>query len=154
MHRVITTVLIAVGISGLALGQSAQSQNATMEKQIAQMEREFHQARLKNDAAAVNRFFAPDYYAINTGGERREAGNKAAGPFNTTPNGDRWEKVDIADQRVRVYGDSAVSTYTRHIDVRNRDGSSRQVNLVGSHVWARRDGRWLIVLSQATGLAQ
>ena len=152
MLRIFIAMLIASVSSAVAFAQS--SSTSAIEKEIAEMDRQFHQARVKNDVAAVNRYFAPDYYAINTGGERREAGNKGTGPFNTTPNGDRWEKVEIRDQRVKVYGDSAVSTYLRHINVRNRDGSAREVQLVSTHVWAKRDGRWVIVLSQATDVAR
>jgi uncharacterized protein (TIGR02246 family) len=151
-HRLVVAGVIALLIPALLGAQNA-PRNEAVEKEIAQLDRDFHQARLRNDVAAVNRFFSSDYYQINTGGERIEAGNKGAGPFNTTPNGDRWEKVDISNQRVRVYlRHTAVSTYLRHINVRNGDGSSREVELVSSHVWVRRDNRWQLVLSQATAL--
>ena len=149
-------ILIATALISPPLLASPQSgsRNEAVEKEIAQMDRDFHAARLKNDVAAVNRFLTSDYYQIFSGGHRIESGNRGKGPYNTTPNGDRYEKVDVKDQRVRVYGDTAVSTYSRHIDVRNQDGSARQVTLVSTHVWVRRDGRWQIVQSQATDVAQ
>jgi ketosteroid isomerase-like protein len=131
-------------------GAQATSRNEAAEKEVAQLERELHEARLRNDVAAVNGLLASDYYTINSGGDRIDVGNEGKGPFNTTPNGDRWEKMELRNQRVRVYGDTAVSTFLRTIDVRNQDGSARKVQLVGTNVWVRSEGHWRIVLLQVT----
>ena len=152
MVRAYAFVVLLVA-PALALAQ-APPRNQQVEQEIAKLDRDFHAARLKNDVAAVNRFLAPDYYQINTGGRGIESGNRGQGPFNTTPNGDRWEKVDVSDQRVRVYGDTAVSTYQRHVNVRNKDNSTREVNLVSTHVWVRRGTTWQLVQSQGTTLEQ
>jgi ketosteroid isomerase-like protein len=147
MKLLIAAVLLT--LPTIAAAQTV-SRNEAAEKEVAQLERELHQARLRNDVAAVNGLLASDYYTINSGGERLEAGNTRKGPYNTTPNDDLWEKVELTDQRVRVYGDTAVSTFLRTIDVRNQDGSARKVQLVGTHVWVRSEGRWRAVLSQVT----
>jgi ketosteroid isomerase-like protein len=147
MKAFIATVLLVVPI--IAQAQTT-TRNEAAEKEVAQLERELHQARVRNDVAAVNGLLAPDFYTINSGGDRSEAGSERKGPYNTTPNGDRWEKVELTNQRVRVYGDTAVSTFLRTIDVRNQDGSARKVQLVGTHVWVRSEGRWRAVLSQVT----
>jgi ketosteroid isomerase-like protein len=147
MKLLIAAVLLALPTIA---GAQATSRNEAAENAVAQLERELHQARLRNDIAAVNGFLAPDYYTINSGGERNEVGNQGKGPYNTTPNGDPWEKVELRDQRVRVYGDTALSTFMRIVDVRNEDGSVRKVQLVGTNVWVRMEGRWKVVLLQVT----
>jgi hypothetical protein len=131
-------------------GAQTISRDEAAEKVVARLEHELHQARLQNDVAAVNGFLASDYYIINSGGDRAELGNQGKGPYNTTPNGDPWEKVELTNQRVRVYRDTAVSTFLRTIDVRNQDGSARKVQLVGTNVWVRSEGRWRVVLLQVT----
>jgi ketosteroid isomerase-like protein len=144
MRRLGLTALIAFLLAAITEAQNP-PRNEAVEKEIQQLDRDFNEARFRNDVAAVNRFLAPDYYQINTGAQRIEAGNRGAGPFNTTPSGDRWKKVEIRDQRVRVYGDTAVSTYVRHIQVEGGEG-----DLVLTNVWVRRSGMWQLVLSQAT----
>ena len=158
MKLLIAAVLLT--LPTIAAAQTVSGKEAA-EKEVAQLERELHQARLRNDVAAVNGFLASDYYTINSGGERLEAGNTRKGPYNTTPNGDLWEKVELTNEgltwdevRVRVYGDTAVSTFLRTIDVRNQDGSARKVQLVGTHVWVRSEGRWRAVLLQVTPMPE
>lgn len=146
----IATAVIALTCSALPLAQSTASKASATEKQIEQMDRDYHAARLKNDVAAVNRFYAPDYYQVNSGGQAREVGNRDTGPVNTTPAGDKWEKFEIRNDRVRVYGDTAVSTYIRHVNARTKDGRARDFELLVSNVWVKRSARWMIVLSQAT----
>ena len=144
MRRLGLTALIAFLLAGLTEAQTP-PRNEAVEKEIQQLDRDFNEARFRNDVPAVNGFLAPDYYQVNTGAQRTEAGNRGTGPFNTTPGGDRWKKIDIREQRVRVYGDTAVSTYLRHIEVEGGEGE-----LVLTNVWVRRNGMWQLVLSQAT----
>jgi ketosteroid isomerase-like protein len=147
MRIFVAAVLLA--LPTIAAAQTT-TRNEAAEREVAKLERELQEARFRNDVAAVNGYLAPDYYRIDSEGQRSEVGNQGKGPYNTTPNGTRWEKVELRDQRVRVYGDTAVSTFLRNLHVRTQDGSSRQSELVGTHVWVRREGRWQAVLSQAT----
>ena len=147
MRIFVAAVLLA--LPTIAVAQTT-ARNDAAETEVAKLERELHEARFRNDVAAVNGYLAPDYYVVNSGGERSEVGNQGKGPYNTTPGGTRWEKMELREQRVRVYGDTAVSTFLRVLLVRNEDGNSEQVELVGTHVWMRREGRWRAVLLQAT----
>jgi len=52
--------------------------------------------------------------------------------------------------RVRVYGDTAISTYSRRFELVARSGAPASDELVSSHVWLKRDGRWQLVFSQTT----
>jgi ketosteroid isomerase-like protein len=57
---------------------------------------------------------------------------------------DAGRKIDYRIERleVRVYGDSAVSTFERIGTVKERDGVTRESHLRISGVWIRRDGEW------------
>jgi len=120
------------------------------EGEIRAIERELNRARLENDVPGVQRLFAPELYTVTASGDVRDIGNRGTGPFNQTPNGDVWKKVDVGEPRVRVYGDTAISTYSRRFELVARSGAPASDELVSSHVWLKRDGRWQLVFSQTT----
>ena len=117
---------------------------------IAQSDRVYEDARQRNDVAAVNALLAPEYYAITSGGERREPGNSGLEPFNASLESDDSERSVISDHRIRVYGDTAVSTYNRHSVGRGLDGRTRSKDLVRTNVWVRHLRHWRLALSHAT----
>jgi ketosteroid isomerase-like protein len=116
----------------------------------AQSDRDYEDARQRNDVAAVNALLAPEYYAITSGGERREPGNSGLEPFNASLDSDDRERSVISDHRIRVYGDTAVSTYNRHSVGRGLDGRTRSKDLVRTNVWVRHLRHWRLALSHAT----
>lgn len=92
---------------------------------------------------------AADYYAVGARGTTREVGYQRTEPVNTTPSG-VMEKSELRNMRVRVYGDSAVSTYEQRVEARQKDGNSVEVKVVSTHVWVRRNGQWLLALTHST----
>lgn len=130
----------------LALGQT---RDTKAEQEIAQVERQLNEARLKNDVTAVNRLYASDLFTVTARGVRMDIGNQRK-EVNANANGDVMENVELGEPRVRVYGETAVSTYARTVDLRAKTGATRRVEIVSSHVWVRREGRWQLVLSQTT----
>jgi ketosteroid isomerase-like protein len=149
MMRSVAVALIVALVPAMALAQTPR-RNESAEVEVAQLERDLHDAQLRNDVAAVNWFLARDHYSVDAAGRRLETGNQGKGPFNVTPEGERWEKVDVRDQRVRVLGNTALSTFLRRLTVRGPGGRLRTTELVSTHVWMNREGRWQLVLAQAT----
>lgn len=129
----------------------AQTRDEAAAREIEQLERAYNQARLANDIAALNRMTTSDYYAIGARGTMREVGNQRTEPVNITPSG-VMEKSEIRNMRVRVYGDSAVSTYEQRVSGRQNDSTAFEVEVVSTHVWVRQDGRWRLALMHSTYL--
>ena len=127
----------------------AQNRDETSVREIEQLERAYNDARLANDIAALNRMTAPDYFAVSARGTTREVGNERTEPVNMTPSG-VMEKSELRSMRVKVYGDSAVSTYEQRLEARQKQGGSVEVKVVSTKVWVKRGGQWLIVLMHST----
>ena len=127
----------------------AQNRDETSVREIEQLERAYNDARLANDIAALNRMTAPDYFAVSARGTTREVGIERTEPVNTTPSG-VMEKSELRSMRVKVYGDSAVSTYEQRLEARQKQGGSVEVKVVSTKVWVKRGGQWLIVLMHST----
>jgi ketosteroid isomerase-like protein len=143
-------VILSICVVGSILATGAQGRNNALEREIASLEVELNRARFENDVAAVRRLFAAELYSVGATGTINEIGNKGEGPFNQTPNGAVWKKVDHGEPRVRVYGDTALSTYSRRLESVTRAGASVSDEFMSSHVWVKRDGRWQLVFAQTT----
>ena len=117
----------------------AQTRDEAAAREIEQLERAYNQAGLA------------DYYAIGARGTTREVGNQRTEPVNITPSG-VMEKSEIRNMRVRVYGDSTVSTYEQRVGGRQNDGTAFELAVVSTHVWVRQDGRWRLALMHSTYL--
>jgi ketosteroid isomerase-like protein len=146
--RCLIALVLALSVPGLVV---AQNRNQSVEREIEQAEYAYNNARLANDIAALNRMTATDFFDVSARGTSREIGNQRTQPVNMTPSG-VMEKSELRNMRVRVYGDSAISTYEQHVGVRRSDGSPVEVNVITTHVWVRGDGRWLLVLMHSTFL--
>jgi ketosteroid isomerase-like protein len=146
--RYLIAFVLALAVPGLIV---AQNRDQTAEQEIEQAEHAYNEARLANDVAALNRMTAVDFFDVSARGTSREVGNRRTQPVNMTPSG-LMEESELRDMRVRVYGDSAVSTYKQRVDVRRSDGSEVEVNVITTHVWVRGDGRWLLALMHSTFL--
>jgi ketosteroid isomerase-like protein len=142
--------VLSICVIGSVLATSAQGRNDAVEHEIASLEVELNRARFENDVAAVRRLFAVELYSVGATGAINEIGNKGEGLFNQTPNGAVWRKVDHGEPRVRVYGDTAISTYSRRLESVTRAGASTTEEFMSSHVWVKRDGRWQLVFAQTT----
>jgi ketosteroid isomerase-like protein len=135
--------LIALCLTLAPVCLVAQNRDDTSVREIEQAERAYNDARLANDIASLNRMTAPDYFAVSARGTTREVGNQRTEPVNMTPSG-VMEKSELRNMRVKVYGDSAVSTYEQRVEARQTDGRSVEVKVVSTKVWVKRDGQWLI----------
>lgn len=64
-----------------------------------------------------------------------------AAAFRTLPE----RKVSLGEQRIRVYGDTAINTGYYTFSVVDREGKARTSPARYSFVYVKRDGKWLIV---------
>ena len=118
------------------------------ERDVLALQKEYESAIERRDASVHERLFADDYtYTPGNGAfmDRTShmaftrSGAMAVGSFQS------------ADQKVRVYGDTAIVT-GRWIMTGARDGKPVNNEIRFMTVYVRRGGRWQIVAEQRTGI--
>jgi ketosteroid isomerase-like protein len=120
--------------------------DAGIEQALTQIEKEWAAAYVKNDAAALDRIIADDWIEINadakTGTKAELIDAVKSGKSTTQTN-------EIGTTKVRVFGDMAIvnGTSTTKSSEQGRDTSGQYV---WTDIFARRNGRWQVVSSQAT----
>ena len=117
-----------------------------MQEELLAFEREFTQAVVDNDAAAVGRFVADDWVIVDANGNvidrSRFLGVIESGALT-------HESMESTDIDVRVFGETAVVTAitTSQGQFMGRGFATRER---ATDVLARLNGRWLCVFSQLT----
>jgi ketosteroid isomerase-like protein len=120
--------------------------NAQMETELTDLEKEFSQALVSNNAKAVEAFLAADWVIIDPDGsvidKSRFLGVIDSGALI-------HQMMESEDLRVRVYGDTAVVTAltkTKGEFMGQRFSTQERA----TDVFVKRDGRWQCVISQLT----
>lgn len=142
----IVILTLVTAVSGLAQtkaaskprAKAAASPAALAESQIRKLEREWFDAVVKSDTAAISRIFADDFTAINADGGFVDR----AGTIEMLKSGSmKLDEIRSEEFKLRLYGTTAVvtgrSTYFR--GGRELGSSSHQ------EIWVRRAGRWRVV---------
>lgn len=125
------------------------SKNARSEHEVLETERQWREAWLAADAAALERMHADDYIAIpNIGSTTTKAEVMAdvrRGIF-------RYSRMEHSEQSVRIHADTAIV-----VGRSSNDGRRGERDVSGdfryTRIYARRDGRWQAVLSQYTRIS-
>ncbi len=123
--------------------------NSSTESQIRRLHVQLITAYMNNDAATLNRILADEYTFIDD-----------AGRFLTKPHivesfrsrDHRIARYDISEEAIRVYGDAAVLTY-RYVSQESYKGQDGSGVFRITRVFARKNGRWVIVAGQETRIA-
>jgi ketosteroid isomerase-like protein len=131
-------VLLAIVVAGLSPAADSRDEVSNAEKALAA-------ARAANDAAALDRLTADDFIWVRpTGavtGKKELLEDLTAG---------RLAKYDFdGEQRIRIFGDSAVVTGARVLHVGAVDRK-----IMVTNVWVRKEGQWQRVSSQTAFLPQ
>lgn len=129
---------------------SASRRAAGTEAALLQMEKDMLAAVIKRDTAAVSPILADDFVATLPDGTTQTK----AGFLADLKSGDLVvESSEMADTKVRIYGDAAVVTYSS-----TDKGKYKGQDIAGRYRWTdtfvRRGGKWQIVASQGTPLAR
>ncbi|HEY0760630.1 MAG TPA: nuclear transport factor 2 family protein [Acidisarcina sp.] len=117
-----------------------------LHKQVEQLELEWRQAVLDNNANAMDHLLADDYVGISANGtietKSQVLAQRKAGTVRLT-------QLDLNDVKVRVYGDTAV--VTSRVDLQGKNGER---DISGRYrytrVYNRRLGQWKIVSFEAS----
>lgn len=119
---------------------------ATLPADLAKAAHDYDQAQVKSDRAELERLIAPDYRLQNSSGAVQD---KTSFIADQIAPGYRLDPFKIEEPVAKVMGGVAllggVATVTGA-----SEGQPYKVRLRFVDVWHRRDGRWVVVFSQAT----
>jgi ketosteroid isomerase-like protein len=119
-----------------------------MQDEILKLEKDFEQAIIRNDAAAVGRFLSDDWIIIDPDGgiidKTRFLGVIKSGMLS-------HEAMDSTEVRVRVYGDAALVTALTTTKGKFM-GEAFTSQERATDMLVKNDGGWQFVFSQLTRL--
>jgi uncharacterized protein (TIGR02246 family) len=140
----LSLVLLGVLVLTFAFAQSA------VEKQILALEDARNKAIVNGDAKALDELTSDDYTFINLRGGVQLKPEIIKGFASRAYH---YESRDIAELKVRVYGDAAVVT-GRSTQKGAEDGRDNSGDYRFTRVYVKQHGRWQTVAYQATAIAK
>jgi ketosteroid isomerase-like protein len=123
----------------------------SVEKKVMQLEHDWAEADQKGDAAAMERYEAPDFTFTTPDG----AVTGRADDINDLKTGNfKAEAIELNDLKVRVYGKAAVVTGKATLKNCKWHGKDISGDYRFTDVWADTGGKWQVVASQTSALAK
>jgi hypothetical protein len=149
---VVLTVVFAVSAFTIgAIGKKASAPASDAVAAITQMEN----ASVKADIAGDSSYIEKNYVENFTGGSswgNWETKQAILADMKDTKN-NKTNSEAISDLNVRVYGDTAVATYTSTYDTMHH-GDHRSRTILTTDTFARQNGSWQQVASHSSELAK
>jgi ketosteroid isomerase-like protein len=148
MKRLLFIVVLTVATPALAWAQ-----NDNAEREIRDLESQDLQTMVRGGASSFReRYVAEDFLETNPNGA---VYTKAEVVAFAQSDSVRFGSVDVDDQKVRVYGDTAVVTGRAHI----KGAAAREGRVIDSwvrytRVWVKQGGSWKIVAFHVTRIAE
>ena len=106
---------------------------------------------MKADTNSLEKLLADDYTSIRGDGslstKAQEIANLKSGTL-------KYEKSDIKDLKIRVYGNTAVATMLVFFKGTTPSGSPVNSNVRNTRVWVKQQGNWKLVSFQSTRVSQ
>jgi ketosteroid isomerase-like protein len=159
MHRLPTLVVVVILALAFApasawaqefKGQAPPDTPPTQEEQeLIQLERAWDAAFVAKDIRFIERVLAEEFVVTYGDGTR---GDKAAELAQTLDFDQRVDSSVLDGFRVRIYGDTAVVWFSRHM-TGPKSGKIVAVTYRFVDVFVKRAGRWQCVSSQSTRVA-
>jgi ketosteroid isomerase-like protein len=155
MKRILTVAVLVAVATSVALGQMADKQEKTkdgkanVEQALMQMERDWTEAQLQKDTAALDKIIADDWVGQGPAGTQ----TKAQGLADLKSEDQKFASITLGNMKVRVFGDTAVVTGSddEKSSYKSKDTSG---HYLWSDVFVKREGRWQAVASQGTLIAK
>lgn len=149
---------IAISVVGLVLGCAilAQTQTESVEQELIKLENEWADAWAKGDVAFFERIEADDYTWTSPSGEVWTKARDLALVKSMKSVKSREAVItswEIAEMKVRVYGDAAVVT-GRDIIKETHEGKEINRQERWTDTWVKRDGHWQCVAGHVSEIAQ
>jgi ketosteroid isomerase-like protein len=140
MRRAVIIFLLCCSPVGVMAQNTIQAR-----KEILRLEYRWREAQHQNDKDAYDQLLAADLTFIGTSGSFRDkTGFIASRKDSWIP---RSETYTYSEMTVRFYGGAAIVTGREATT-----GTGVQFQGRFTHVWAKRNGKWLLVAIQRTGI--
>ena len=144
---VVMTLALSTAQAQEFKGQAPPETPPTAEEQeLIQLERAWDAAFVAKDMRFIERVLAEEFVATYGDGTR---GDKAAEMAQTVDFDQRVDSSVLDSFRVRIYGDTAVVWFSRHM-TGPKSGKIVAVTYRFVDVFVKRGGRWQCVSSQST----
>jgi uncharacterized protein (TIGR02246 family) len=139
MLKIALLFSVGVLIAGALLGAAAD--------EVRQAETQWADAVKRQDMAALSRMLADDLvYTHSTG-----VIDTKADYLNKMKSGaQKYEAIEHSDTNIRTYGDDTGVVNTRVRMAGATKGTPFNNQLLMTHVWIKKDGRWQLVAHQTT----
>jgi ketosteroid isomerase-like protein len=147
--RLLAVALFVMSIGVLTFAQESTTgvgDKAGIEQQIKQHEQQLRDHVLKGDTSMAEQYLADDYVNINAAGQMLDK-NQTVQAVRTGVV--KYSSIDVTDERVRVYGDTAIDNVTSNTKL-TVDGQDRSGQYRTTIVWVKQNGQWKRVSFQST----
>jgi hypothetical protein len=155
MKLQVLVLVLAISVSGAAFAKDkADKKNGkaggSVEQQVKELDDQARQAAISGDTSFQEKYLADDFVAINPMGHVASRDEAIA----MRKNGDiKYSAIDQKDQKIHVYGNTAVVTSTADVKGTNK-GNDISGTYQASRVWVKRNGKWQQVLFQSTKVSE
>jgi ketosteroid isomerase-like protein len=149
MKRILLSVRGLLALSAL-IAVAAAGKDDKVEQAIMKLERQWMDASIKADAAAIDKIEAEDYIMIDPTGS---ISTKEEDMKNVKSGDLKFDSMEILQSKVRVYGDTAVITGKSHIKG-NYKGQDIGGDYSFTDVFVKKGADWKAVSSHITRVAQ
>jgi Domain of unknown function (DUF4440) len=139
------SVILLIATAAACFDQTCLAQ-APVEKLLMQMERDWGNAQIKKDYAAVDKILAADWQGIDYDGQIVD---KATYMAHMRSEQSTLQSEELSQMKVRVFGNTAVVT-GRDTEKSTDRGKDSSGTYVWTDVFVLRNGRWQVVASQST----
>lgn len=151
MKKIIMILMIAVGVSLVAFGQTKMSNDKKGDEQaVRQIINDLAAALGKNDVAALDRIYAADYVLTTENGEMTDKATRLAAIKSGAL---KFESVNFTEIKVNVYGNAAVARFRGTSKVQSAGAQPLGGNLRVTATLVRTKGGWHIVAAHSTRVA-
>jgi ketosteroid isomerase-like protein len=116
--------------------------------QLLYLEMAWSDADQRGDAAWFERNFADDFYSISTMTGKLNSKAEEVAEFKNRK--EVLESAVASDMDVRVEGSTGIVTGVYRLTGRDEKGQPMDRRIRYTDVYAKRDGRWLVIASQGT----
>ncbi len=152
MKRIIVMAMLLFVALSLALAQN--KRNGNLEQALMQMDRDWNSAHVKNDAATLNRIAADSFMFVAPNGTVQ---NKSSYVSDITSGRLKFTALDSDEMNTRIYGNTAILMGRAKVGGRFQDSNVNE-DISGQYrftdVYAKQQGRWRLISSQVTRIAQ
>jgi uncharacterized protein (TIGR02246 family) len=146
MKKILASLFVTLVVISAAGHAASQMSAEKTQREVLTTDDARIKARADADIQTMSRIYADDYTLVTAEGALRtkqdQIGEMRTGQL-------RFQPVELLDRSVRVYdGTAIVLSHERATIIRN--GQNIGGDFRANRVYIRRDGRWQLVLTQAT----